>query len=346
MVFGLAGKISLMPKSGLHEPRLACQLPAHRIGKQTDRRTHPMSGGDWIEAFLEMMAAERAAATNTLIAYGRDLADISGFLKGRRQDLATASPADIEAYFSLAGAQGLAPTTAARRRATTRQFYRFVMGEGWRSDDPSRRVEAPRLGRPLPKILTRDEVERLIRSAITRDGAAGARLGAMVEVVYASGLRVSELVGLTLASVGQDPAFLMVKGKGGKERLAPLNAPARAAIKTWLPLRPSLMPKGVKTSPWLFPSRGKSGRLTARRFAQLLDEAALNAGIDPARVSPHVLRHAFATHLLEGGADLRVVQTLLGHADIATTQIYTHVAQDHLREVVETHHPLSKARTP
>ena len=304
-----------------------------------------MSGGDWIEAFLEMMAAERAAATNTLIAYGRDLADINSFLKARRQDLATANPEDIEAYFGQASMLSLAPATAARRRATARQFYRFVMGEGWRGDDPSRRVEAPRRGRPLPKILNRDEVERLISAAVARDGATGARLAAMVEVIYASGLRVSELVSLTLASVNQDPAFLMIKGKGGKERLAPLNAPARAAIKTWLPLRPSSLPKGVKSSPWLFPSRGKSGRLTARRFAQLLDEAARNAGLDPACVSPHVLRHAFATHLLEGGADLRVVQTLLGHADIATTQIYTHVAQDHLREVVETRHPLAKTRS-
>ena len=304
-----------------------------------------MSGGDWIEAFLEMMAAERAAATNTLIAYGRDLADINSFLKARRQDLATANPEDIEAYFGQADLLSLAPATAARRRATARQFYRFVMGEGWRGDDPSRRVEAPRRGRPLPKILTRDEVERLINAAVARDGATGARLAAMVEVIYASGLRISELVSLTLASVSQDPAFLMIKGKGGKERLAPLNAPARTAIKTWLPLRPSLLPKGVESSPWLFPSRGKSGRLTARRFAQLLDEAARNAGLDPARVSPHVLRHAFATHLLEGGADLLVVQTLLGHADIATTQIYTHVAQDHLREVVETRHPLAKTRS-
>ena len=166
----------------------------------------------------------------------------------------------------------------------------------------------------------------------------------MVKLAYASGLRISELTGLTLAALHRDPAYVIVKGKGGKERLAPLNAAARAAIKAYLVVRPSFLPRQDLANPWLFPSRGKAGRLTPRRFGQMLDEAAVQAGIDPARVSPHVLRHAFATHLLEGGADLRVVQTLLGHADIATTQIYTHVASERLREVVETRHPLAKKR--
>ncbi len=223
-----------------------------------------------------------------------------------------------------------------------RQFYRFALGEGWRKDDPSRRVDAPKKGRPLPKVLSREEVERLIAAAGARDGAQGVRLGCMLELIYASGLRVSELVALSLAALARDPAYLMVKGKGGKERLAPLNAAARTTVKAYLEIRAGFLPKGVKESPWLFPSRGAGGRLTARRVAQLLDEAALAAGIDPARVSPHVLRHAFATHLLEGGADLRVVQTLLGHADISTTQIYTHVAEDRLREVVQTKHPLGR----
>ena len=182
----------------------------------------------------------------------------------------------------------------------------------------------------------------MIAAAGARDGAQGLRLACMVELIYASGLRVSELTGLPLAAVQRDPAYLIVKGKGGKERLAPLNDPARAAIKAYLEARPAFLPKGARISVWLFPSRGRAGRLTPRRFAQLLDEAAQDAGIDPERVSPHVLRHAFATHLLEGGADLRVVQTLLGHADIATTQIYTHVAEDRLREVVETRHPLAR----
>ena len=306
-------------------------------------------GGNWAEAFLEMMAVERAAARNTLTAYARDLADAAGFLAGRGRDLADASAEDVEAYFAALGARGLAPATAARRRAAVRQFYRFVLGEGWRADDPSRRVEAPRQGRSLPKVLSRGEVDRLIAAAAARDGAQGLRLACMVELAYASGLRISELTGLTLAALARDPAYLIVKGKGGKERLAPLNGAARAAVKAYLEVRPVFLPKGVQNtqrpaSPWLFPSRGKAARLTPRRFAQLLDEAAADAGIDPARVSPHVLRHAFATHLLEGGADLRVVQTLLGHADIGTTQIYTHVASDRLAEVVATKHPLAKKR--
>lgn len=300
-----------------------------------------MSEG-WTEAFLEMMAVERAAARNTLTAYRKDLAEAAAFLKARGRDLSTASTEDVEAWFAAMGAAGLSPATAARRRATVRQFYRFVLGEGWRPDDPSRRVEAPKQGRPLPRVLSRDEVERLIAAATARDGAQGSRLACLIEMTYASGLRVSELLALPLTALARDPAFLMVRGKGGKERLAPLNAAARTAIKTWLEVREAFVPKGDATNPWLFPSRGKGGRLTARRFSQLLEEAAAAAGIDPARVSPHVLRHAFATHLLEGGADLRVVQTLLGHADIATTQIYTHVTGDRLAEVVRSKHPLSR----
>ncbi|HWE99444.1 MAG TPA: site-specific tyrosine recombinase XerD [Caulobacteraceae bacterium] len=302
----------------------------------------------WAEAFLEMMAAERASAAHTLTAYGRDLGETSGFLASRGRTLADAAPDDVEAFFADMGRRGLAPSTAARRRSALRQFYRFVGDEGWRADDPTRRVEAPRKGRPLPKVLTREEVERLLGAAADRDGAQGTRLGALIEIIYASGMRVSEALALPVAPFvarsGQPPLFLMVKGKGGKERIAPLNDAARAAVAAWLAFRPAFVPKGLKTSPWLFPSRARTGRLTERRFAQLLDEAARDAGIDPARVSPHVLRHAFATHLLEGGADLRVVQTLLGHADISTTQIYTHLTQERLRQVVETHHPLARRR--
>ena len=302
-----------------------------------------MSQGDaWAEAFLEMMSVERAAARNTLSAYARDLTDATGFLAGRDRDLATATAEDVEAYFGALGARGLAPATAARRRAAVRQFYRFVLGEGWRGDDPSRRVEAPKKGRSLPKVLSREEMDRLIGVAAARDGGQGLRLACMIELAYASGLRISELTGLTLAAVARDPAYLIVRGKGGKERLAPLNDTARTALKAYLEARPSFLPKGDKANPWLFPSRGKAGRLTPRRFAQMLDEAAAASGIDPARVSPHVLRHAFATHLLEGGADLRVVQTLLGHADIATTQIYTHVATDRIAQVVRDKHPLAR----
>ena len=301
-----------------------------------------MTGSAWAEAFLEMMAVERAAARNTLTAYGKDLEDASGFLARRGRDLASASAEDVEAYFANLGAKGLSASTAARRRASVRQFYRFVLGEGWRTDDPSRRVDAPKKGRPLPKVLSREEVASLIAAAGAEDGPQGVRLECMIELIYASGLRVSELLALPLATLARDPAYLMVRGKGGKDRLAPLNDAARAAVKAYLEIRPAFLPKGRTANPWLFPSRGAEGRLTARRFAQMLDQTAIQAGVDPARVSPHVLRHAFATHLLEGGADLRVVQTLLGHADISTTQIYTHVAEDRLREVVQTKHPLAR----
>jgi integrase/recombinase XerD len=301
-----------------------------------------MSSGGWTDAFLEMMAAERASARNTLTAYGRDLEDAQGFLAARGSGLAEAAAEDVEAYFTDLGRRGLAPATAARRRSALRQFYRFVLEEGWRQDDPSRRVDAPRKGRPLPKVLRPEEVTALIAAAAARDGAQGLRLACLVEILYAAGLRVSELTSLTLSAVARDPAYLIVKGKGGKERLAPLNMSAREAIKAYLEVRPSFLPAGDKANPWLFPSRGAARRLTPRRFAQLLDEAAQAAGVDPEKVSPHVLRHAFATHLLEGGADLRVVQTLLGHADIATTQIYTHVAGERLQEVVQTKHPLGR----
>ena len=303
-----------------------------------------MSAAGWIDAFLEMMAVERAAARNTLSAYARDLDDAGGFLAGRGRDLADASAEDIEAYFLALGQRGLSAATAARRRASVRGFYRFVLGEGWRADDPVRRVDAPKQGRPLPKVISRAEVDAIIAAAGELDGAAGLRLGCMIELLYASGLRISELLSLTLAAVARDPAYLIVKGKGGKERLAPLNAAARAAITAYLPVRPSFFGKGRKDSPWLFPSRAAAGRLTARRFAQLLDQAARAAGVDPHKVSPHGLRHAFATHLLDGGADLRTVQKLLGHADIATTQIYTHVTEGRLRSVVEQAHPLSRTR--
>ncbi len=301
------------------------------------------AGHGWAEAFLEMMSVERAAARNTLIAYARDLADAEAFLtRGGGRGLAAAEAPQVEAYFAELAARGLSAATASRRRAAVRQFYRFVVGEGWRADDPSRRVEAPKRGRPLPKVLSREEMDQLIAAATARGGAQGLRFGCMVELAYASGLRISELTALPLATMARDPAYLIVRGKGGKERLVPLNDAARTAVRAYLEIRDAFLQRGDKANPWLFPSRGKAGRLTPRRFGQVLDEAAAGAGIDPARVSPHVLRHAFATHLLEGGADLRVVQKLLGHADISTTQIYTHVASDRLAEVVRTRHPLAR----
>ena len=294
-----------------------------------------------IEAFLEMMAVERDASPHTLAAYGRDLADAEAVLADAG-GLMKADAEALEAWFADLSRRGLSAATAARRRSSARQFYRFALAEGWRTDDPSRRLDAPKQGRPLPKLLSRDEIDRLLAASAARDAAAGLRLVALVEMAYASGLRVSELLGLKVEAVRRDPAYLIVRGKGGKERLAPLNAAARVAIKAWLTARDAKRKPEAPDSPWLFPSSGRTGHLTPRRFAQLLDEAAMTAGIDPARVSPHVLRHAFATHLLEGGADLRVVQTLLGHADIATTQIYTHVATDRLAQVVRDKHPLAR----
>lgn len=294
-----------------------------------------------IEAFLEMMAVERDASPHTLSAYGRDLADAEMALSDAG-GLMKADAEAVEGWFADLSRRGLSAATAARRRSSARQFYRFALAEGWRTDDPSRRLDAPKQGRSLPKVLSRDEIDALLAASAARDAAAGLRLVALVEMAYASGLRVSELLGLKVEAVRRDPAYLIVRGKGGKERLAPLNAAAREAIKAWLIARDAKRKPDAPDSPWLFPSSGRTGHLTPRRFAQLLDEAAIMAGIDPARVSPHVLRHAFATHLLEGGADLRVVQTLLGHVDIATTQIYTHVATDRLAQVVHQNHPLAR----
>jgi len=290
-----------------------------------------------IEAFLEMMAVERDASPHTLAAYSRDLADA----ETATGCLMHADAERLETWFADLSRRGLSAATAARRRSAVRQFYRFALAEGWRADDPSRRLDAPKQGRALPKVLSRDEIDRLLQAAARKDAAAGLRLVALVELAYASGLRVSELLALRVEAVRRDPAYLIVRGKGGKERLAPLNGAAREAVKAWLTARDAKR-KPEADSVWLFPSSGRSGHLTPRRFAQLLGEAALAAGLDPARVSPHVLRHAFATHLLEGGADLRVVQTLLGHADIATTQIYTHVATDRLTQVVQQNHPLAR----
>ncbi len=294
-----------------------------------------------VEAFLEMMAVERDASPHTLAAYARDLADAQAGT-AKVGGLMAADEAAIEAWYASLSQRGLSAATAARRRSAVRQFYRFVLAEGWREDDPSRRLDAPRQGRALPRVLSREEMDRLMAAAAERDGAGAPRLIALMELAYASGMRVSELLALRVDAVRRDPAWLIVKGKGGKERLAPLNLSARAAVRVWLAARDQGRRPDTPDSPWLFPSSGASGRLTPRRFAQLLDQAAIDAGIDPARVSPHVLRHAFATHLLEGGADLRVVQTLLGHSDIATTQIYTHVATDRLAAVVSTKHPLAR----
>ena len=304
------------------------------------RRAIRGSRSSSVEAFLEMMAAERGAAGNTLEAYGRDLADAEAWLAGRGCRLDAAGTDDLRAYLAAAEASGVAPRTAARRLSAARQFFRFLYAEGRRPDEPTAALDAPRRGRPLPKILSEAEVDALLEAARDRPGPEGLRLVCLLEVLYASGLRVSELVGLPFAAVARDPRVLIVRGKGGKERMVPLTEAAMAAISAYKGVRGVFLPAGA-TSPHLFPSRSTSGHLTRRRLGQLLDETAILAGIDPAKVSPHVLRHAFATHLLDHGADLRSVQQMLGHADISTTQIYTHVLAERLRALVVAHHPLS-----
>ena len=292
-----------------------------------------------------MLIAERGASANTVDDYRRYLADLSGFLAGRGRALEAADAAALRAYLASLARAGMAPRTAARRLSALRQFHRFLYAEGVRTDDPTAALDSPRQGRSLPKCLSEAEVEALLAAAGARPGAEGPRLVALLELLYATGLRVSELVGLPLAAIARDRRLLCVRGKGGKERLVPLSDPARAALEAYLPAREAVLARGQKggktASRWLFPSHGRQGHLTRHRFGQLLKELAVAAGLDLAKVSPHVLRHAFATHLLAHGADLRSVQRLLGHADISTTQIYTHVLEDRLRALVHEHHPLA-----
>lgn len=289
-----------------------------------------------------MMAAERGAAANTLKNYGRDLERFAAFARARKETLETAGADDIAAFLAALEAEGLAASTAALKVSALRQFYQFLYAEGLRGDNPAAAIDRPQLKRPLPKILSVEETRRLIEAVDAEGGAKAARLTAMIETLYAAGLRVSELVALPLAAWRKGQPFLIVRGKGGKERIAPLGGRASAALERYIAVRADFVGGAKERSPWLFPSRGKSGHVTAARFAQMLKDLAVKAGIEPSRVSPHVLRHAFATHLLDHGADLRSVQQMLGHSDITTTQIYTHVAQDRLRDLVMKAHPLAK----
>ncbi|MGN6103300.1 MAG: site-specific tyrosine recombinase XerD [Devosia sp.] len=302
-----------------------------------------MTDGHLIEAFIEMMSAERGAADNTLAAYRRDLEDFSAFVVARGTQPGKASREDVVAYLDRLRRDGLAPSSAARRLSALRQFFRFLCADGVREDDPTRIVASPKAGRPLPKILSIEEVDRLLAEGEAAANAEGSpqqratalRLYVLLELLYATGLRVSELVGLRRSAVMRDATFLTVIGKGRKERVVPMNDRARDAVKAYV----ATLPPG----PWLFPATGKTGHLERQVFARELKRLAARAGIAAARVAPHVLRHAFASHLLAGGADLRVVQVLLGHADISTTQIYTHVLDERLRTLVEAHHPLADA---
>jgi integrase/recombinase XerD len=295
------------------------------------------------QAFIEMLTAERGASRNTETAYTNDLRNLETFLARRKQKSLTADSDALRAYLKSLDYVGMTPRTVARRLSVIRQLFRFMLAERLREDDPASVLDSPRLGRPLPKVMSRDEVDRLIEAARAKGGVDGGRMATLLEILYGTGLRVSELVTLPLVAVERDPTMLIVRGKGDKERLVPLSDPARRAIASWLHVRAATLGEG-ESSRFLFPSRGRTGHLTRQRFAQLLKEAALAANIDPARVSPHVLRHAFASHLLEGGADLRSVQMMLGHADIATTQIYTHVLDEKLRSLVQDKHPLARRR--
>jgi integrase/recombinase XerD len=300
-----------------------------------------MSGAHLIEAFLEMMSAERGAARNTLEAYRRDLSDYAGFLAGKGKSVESAQREQVVAYLGFLDAQALAASSAARRLSALRQFHKFLCADQIRPDDPTRIVASPRARRPLPNVLSVAEVDRLLSTAEAEANAdvpeqkkdAALRLYVLLELLYATGMRVSELVSLRRAAVMRDANFLTVIGNGNKERVVPLTDRARDAVKTW---RDALPP-----GPWLFPAGGEEGYLSRQVFARDLKLLAGRAGISASRVAPHVLRHAFASHLLQGGADLRVVQTLLGHADISTTQIYTHVLDEKLRTLVEQHHPLA-----
>jgi integrase/recombinase XerD len=296
-----------------------------------------------IETFLEMMAAERGASPRTLEAYDRDLADVAAFLVGRKREVGSATAEDLRAYLDKLQRAAMAPRTAARRLSCLRQFYKFLYAESVRKDDPTAALDNPRLGRPLPKFLTEAEIDELLSAARNIEGSKGLRALAMLELLYATGLRVSEMVSLPLAAVRGKPAII-VRGKGGKERLIPVGQVARDALSNYIDVRSQFLSSKTKSSPWLFPASAKSGHMTRAGFAIMLKGIAARAGISPSRVSPHVLRHSFATHLLAHGADLRSLQQMLGHSDISTTQIYTHVLDERLKRLVTDNHPLANLK--
>ena len=305
----------------------------------------PTSQDRHIEAFLEMLAAERGAARNTLAGYGADLDDFAGFSADRKVRPSAADAIALQSYMAGLAQAGLSARTAARRLSALRQFFRFLLREGVRPDDPTTLLESPGLPRSLPKYLTEEEVDALLAAGTARAGQQGLLARMALEILYATGLRVSELLSLRRGALAGDAAILLVRGKGGKERIVPLSDAAKAAAEAYLNGQANGGDKNgdaVNVSPWLFPGRDPSQAMSRQGFALMLKQVAMDAGIDPARVSPHVLRHSFASHMLARGADLRSLQLLLGHADIATTQIYTHVLAERLQRLVEAHHPLAR----
>ncbi|MGH1465310.1 MAG: site-specific tyrosine recombinase XerD [Cognatishimia sp.] len=302
----------------------------------------------WISTFLDAQSAELGTAKNTQLAYARDLKDFAAWVSHRNLDFQQVERETIEDYLISCDAQGLAKSTRARRLSAIKQLYRFAFDEGWRDINPAIQIKGPGLEKRLPKTLEVLEVDKLLNAAQKsgRNKLDRARNNCLMELLYATGMRVSELVSLPTSSARGNPNMLLVLGKGGKERMVPLSPGARDALAYWLELRDAAEEKnrenGKPISGFLFPSRGKLGHLTRHRFYVLIKEFAVLGGVDPSKVTPHTLRHAFATHLLANGADLRAIQTLLGHADIATTEIYTHVLDERLKELVLEHHPLSK----
>jgi integrase/recombinase XerD len=321
--------------------------PSDRAKDRATPRARRNSDARLVALYLDMLVAERGAGNNTLAAYGRDLEDFSQFLKAAGRSIARASTQDLRAYLGELSRRGLRVTTVARRLSAIRQLYRFLYAEGQRADDPAAVLDGPKRERALPKTLTLAEVDTLLCAAGNSDPQAPpasrlrrARLACLLEMLYATGLRVSELVTLPASAARKDARVIVVRGKGNKERLVPLNDSAKRAMLGYLNL---LAESGAGAgSKWLFPSFGESGHLTRQHFARELKALAGAAGLRAANVSPHVLRHAFASHLLHNGADLRVVQTLLGHADISTTQIYTHVVEERLKSLVRDLHPLAE----
>ena len=302
----------------------------------------------WISTFLEAHAAEQGSARNTQLAYARDLRDFGEWCASRGHAFADITRAEIESYLMHCDAQGLAQSTRARRLASIRQLFRFAYAENWRGDDPANRIAGPGKSKKLPQTLSADDVDALLHAARTTGRSARDRLRntCLLELLYATGLRVSELVSLPVLAVRGDPRMILVRGKGDKERMVPLSEPARNAVTAWLQdwdeQAAELRAKRRPEPRFLFPSKSRDGHLSRVGFYLILKDIALAAGLDPTRISPHVLRHAFATHLLAGGADLRAIQTLLGHADVSTTEIYTHVLEERLRTLVLDHHPLAK----
>ena len=305
----------------------------------------------WVDAFIEAMFAERSASRNTCEAYARDLGQFCRFLGERGKVLASATEADVESHLRHLAESGLAPSTRSRHLSALRQFFKFAHAEGWTDGDPTHGIRNPRLGRSLPTVLSVREIDRMlaVSRSFGRDDDSQARNACLMELMYATGARVSEVARLPANTVRGHPRFLMLVGKGNKERVVPISEPAREVIAIWLKARDRIEEArrlgGGQPSPFLFPSRGRTGHLTRHRIYSLLKEMAAAAGVPADRVTPHGIRHAVATHLLENGADLRSIQSILGHADIATTEIYTHVAANRLQDLVFSKHPLANRQT-